>query len=121
MNRDQRTHAIIGAAMEVHGILGPGLLEAVYQDALEIELELRSIPFVSKPKVTINTKGRQLHPHYKPDLIVFEGVVVELKAQSSLGKNDDSQLLNALKCSQLKVGLLINFGESSLKWKRFVN
>ena len=105
--------------MEVHGILGPGLLEAVYQDALEIELELRSIPFVSKPKVTINYKGRQLHSHYKPDLVVFEGVVVELKAQSSLGKNDDSQLLNALKCSQLKVGLLINFGESSLKWRRW--
>ena len=86
MNRDQRTHAIIGAAMEVHGILGPGLLEAVYQDALEIELELRSIPFVSKPKVTINTKERQLHPHYKPDLIVFEGVVVEIKASLPLAR-----------------------------------
>ncbi len=68
--------------MEVHGILDPGLLEAVYQDALEIELKLRSIPFVSKPKVTINTKGRQLHPHYKPDLVIFEGVVTSSSSTS---------------------------------------
>ena len=60
-----------------------------------------------KPKVTINTKGRQLHPHYKPDLVVFK--------ESSLR----SRLLNALKCSQLKGGLLINFGESSLRWRRW--
>ena len=66
--------------MAQHGILGRGLLEAVYQDDLEIELELRGTPFVPKPKVTINTKGRQLHPHYKLDLVVFEGVVVEITA-----------------------------------------
>jgi GxxExxY protein len=107
--------------MEVHGILGPGRLEAVYQEALEIELELREIPFVPKPKVPVSYKGRELRSYYKPDFIVLEEVVVEIKAQSSLGSIDEAQLLNALKCSGLRVGLLINFGEQSLSWRRFVN
>ena len=107
--------------MEVHSVLGPGRLEAVYQEALEIELELRQIPFVPKPKVTVSYKGRQLRSCYRPDFIVLEEVIVEIKAQSSLGSIDDAQILNALRCSELKVGLLINFGEQSLNWRRFVN
>ena len=121
MSRDERTYSIIGAAMEVHGNLGPGHLEAVYQEALEIELELREIPFVSKPEVSVYYKGRRLASYYKPDFIGLEAIVVEIKAQSSLGSIDDAQILNALKCTELRVGLLINFGEESLKWKRFVN
>jgi len=120
VSRDERTYSII-AAMEVHSALGPGRLEAVYQEALEIELELRQISFVPKPKITVSYKGRELRSYYRPDFIVLEEIVVEIKAQSALGSIDDAQILNALKCSELKVGLLINFGEQSLNWRRFVN
>ncbi len=74
MSRDERTYSIIGAAMEVHSVLGPGRLEAVYQEALEIELELRQIPFVPKPKVTVSYKDRELRSYYRPDFIVLEEV-----------------------------------------------
>ena len=121
MEKDKRTHAIIGAAMEVHNVLGPGRLEPVYHESLEIEFEMRGLPFVSKPKTDIYYKGRKLKKYYVPDFIVFKEVVVEIKAQSALGKADEAQTINSLKCCKKKVGLLINFGKASLEWKRFVN
>ena len=120
-SRDKRTYSIIGAAMEVHRVLGPGRLEAVYQEALEIELTLRKIPYVPKPKITVRYKGRPLEAHYRPDFVVMSQVVVEIKAQACLGRADHAQILNALVCSGLRVGLLVNFGEQSLVWQRFVN
>jgi GxxExxY protein len=120
MESDERTYAIIGAAMEVHNILGPGHLEAVYQEALEIELELRGIRYTSKPELRLFYKERRLKKYYVPDFLVLDRVVVEIKAQSALGKADEAQILNSLKCCRREVGLLINFGERSLKWKRFV-
>jgi GxxExxY protein len=121
MERDKRTQLVIGAAMEVHRELGPGRLEAVYHEALEIEFGLQEIPYISKPTVEIGYKGRKLKKHYVPDFVVFGEVVVEIKSQSVLGRIDDAQIINSLKCSGRQVGLLINFGESSLKWKRFAN
>jgi GxxExxY protein len=119
MERDNQTYAIIGAAMEVHKILGPGHLEAVYHEALEIEFELRDIPYDSKPRMRVDYKGQELKKYYQPDFVVFDRVVVELKAQSALGSIDEAQALNSLKCSLRDVALLINFGEPSLSWKRF--
>lgn len=107
--------------MEVYNELGPGRLEAVYHEALEIEFDLQKIPYVSKPAVEIGYKGRKLKKHYIPDFVVFGEVIVEIKSQAALGRIDTSQIINSLKCSGKTVGLLINFGESSLKWKRFVN
>lgn len=121
MERDKRTQSIIGAAMEVHRELGPGRLEAVYREALEIEFDLQEIPYVSKPAVEIGYKGHKLQKHYIPDFVVFGEVVVEIKSQSALGGIDHAQIINSLKCSDKRVGLLVNFGETSLKWKRFVN
>lgn len=121
MKKDERTHAIIGTAMEVHNILGPGRLEAVYQEALEIEFDLRGIPYISQPQIDIDYKGLKLKKYYVPDFLVFEDVVVEIKAETALTKTDEAQIINSLKCCMKKVGLLINFGESSLQWKRFVN
>jgi len=121
MKQDERTYAIIGAAMEVHREIGPGQLEPIYQEALEIEFELRSIRNVSKPRVAVYYKGRKLKKYYVPDFLVMDEVVVEIKALSALAKSDEAQLLNSLKCCRKNVGLLINFGEASLKWKRFVN
>ena len=119
--KDPRTYAIIGAAMEVHGIMGPGHLEAVYHECLEIEFGLRNIPYLSKPKLEMYYKGRKLKKHYFPDFLVYKEVVVEIKSEKMLTKVDEAQIINSLKASKKKVGLLINFGEVSLSYRRFVN
>jgi GxxExxY protein len=119
--RDPQTFAIIGAALEVHRALGPGHLEAVYHEALQIELDLRGMPYASKPEIAIEYKGRMLRRHYEPDFVIYNRVVVEIKAQSALSPVDEAQLINSLKCCRKEVGLLINFGEPSLCWKRFVS
>lgn len=120
MEKDPRTHKIIGAAMEVHNEMGPGHLEAVYQECLEIEFELQNIPFKSKPKLSLYYKTRKLKKYYIPDFIVFGVIVVEIKAQKMLTKDDEAQIINSLKSSHHEIGLLINFGEPSLKFRRFI-
>lgn len=120
MEKDPRTHQIIGAAMEVHNEMGPGHLEAVYHECLEIEFELRQMVFISKPKLSLYFKTRKLKKHYEPDFIVFEKIVVEIKAQKILTRNDAAQIINSLKSSRHEIGLLINFGEPSLKFHRFI-
>ena len=118
----EETYAIIGAAMEVHGVLGPGYLEAVYQEALEIEFGMRQIIFKAQPEMRIEFKGQTLTKYYVPDFIVFDLVLVEIKAHSApLSEVGQKQILNSLTCSGLKVGLLINFVRASLDYKRFVN
>jgi GxxExxY protein len=114
-------YAIIGAAMEVHSELGPGFLESVYQEALEIELVLRGVPFERQKELRIHYKGRQLSKLFIPDLMCYEQVIVELKATSTLCGHDEAQLLNYLKATRQRVGVLINFGSHGrLEWKRFV-
>ncbi len=81
MNKDPRTHAVIGAAMEVHITMGPGHLEAVYQECFEIELELRTIPFTSKLKQKLECKGHVLSKYYIPDFKIYGEIIVEIKAQ----------------------------------------
>ncbi len=115
------THQIIGAAMEVHRELGPGFLEAVYQDALALELSSRKIPFVEHPRLELWYKQTKLRRHYEPDFLVGEQVVVELKAHTNLGPADEAQALNALKSSNRTLALLINFGQASLAWRRYAN
>ena len=121
MEKDPRTHSIIGAAMEVHNIIGPRHLEAVYQECLEIEFELRQILFISQPRLEIFYKDRKLRKFYIPDFVVFEEVIIEIKAEKALTKVDEAQLINSLAVSHHKVGLLLNFGEESLRYKRFIN
>ena len=114
-------YAIVGAAIEVHKVLGPGFLEPVYQQAFEIELEERAIPFEPKKHLNVTYKGRVLDAEYVPDLVCFGQIIVELKALDHLTSKEESQLLNYLKASGLRVGLLINFGSvGKLEWKRFV-
>ena len=121
MDRDTRTYAIIGAAMEVHRTVGPGHLEAVYQECLEIEFKLREIPFISQPRLEIFCKEQKLKKFYVPDFIIYNEVVVEIKAEKSLTKVDEAQLINSLTISRHSVGLLLNFGEESLRYRRFVS
>jgi len=118
--RDKKTFAIIGAAMEVHKELGSGFLEAVYQEAMEKELAYQEIPYKSQPPVRIKYKGEPLKKKYEPDFICYDEVIVEIKAMDKLSGNEHAQIINYLKASELKVGLLINFGAKSLEHKRFV-
>ena len=107
--------------MEVHNIIGPKHLEAVYHECLEIEFKLRQILFASQPRLEIFYKNKKLKKFYIPDFIVYKEVIVEIKAEKSLTKVDEAQLINSLAISRHKVGLLLNFGEESLKYKRFVS
>jgi GxxExxY protein len=114
-------YAIVGAAIEVHRELGSGFLEAVYQEALAIELSSRTVPFVALKPLRVNYKGRALLKEYVADFVCFEQIIVELKALDRLTGREEAQLLNYLKATQLRVGLLINFGSiGKLEWKRMV-
>ncbi|TAJ08637.1 GxxExxY protein [Marinilabiliaceae bacterium JC017] len=114
------TYRIIGAAMEVHKQLGCGFLEAVYQEALEHEFHLKEIPYEREKQFTIEYKGHTLKKNYFADFVCFNFVIIELKALSALTSEHESQVFNYLKASNTKVGLLINFGEKSLRYKRIV-
>lgn len=113
-------YAIIGAAMDVHNELRVGFLEAVYQEALEIELKSRSIPFTSQPLLPVHYKNNILKKTYIADLLVFEKIVVEIKAIDRLSGHDEAQLLNYLRATGLELGLLINFCTEKLEWKRMI-
>lgn len=106
--------------MEVHKELGCGFLEAVYHEALIREFADQGIPFNSQPTVIINYKGKALKKTYEPDFICFENVIVEIKALQSLSGLEESQMINYLKASKKEIGLLLNFGSSSLEYNRFV-
>ena len=118
--RDPRTYKIIGAAMEVHRQLGCGFLEAVYQEALALELKNREVPFRRELLFPVTYKGYRLRTEYRPDFICFDSVIVELKALGTLSSVEDSQLINYLKVTGYHTGLLLNFGTRSLQQRRFV-
>jgi GxxExxY protein len=117
---DPQTYAIIGAALTLRTELGPGFLESVYHEALNIELGLREIPFRSRIELPVLYKGIRLSSTFRADLICFDDVVVELKALKTMSRTEGSQLLNYLKATGLKRGLLLNFGTKSLQPKRMV-
>jgi GxxExxY protein len=120
MQRDPQSHAIIGAAMEVHRELGFGFLEAVYQCALALEFKNRQIPFRAEVSVPVLYKGRILACGYRADFVCYEDFLVETKAITELTGADDAQLINELKGTGLQRGLLLNFGAPSLQFKRLV-
>jgi GxxExxY protein len=111
----------MGAAFEVYNVLGYGMAEEIYQQSVEIELGLRNIPYQSKADIEVAYKGQILTTVYRPDLLVFVEIVVELKAVKALATDHEAQLFNYMRISNKKVGYLINFGTSKeLEWKRFV-
>ena len=107
--------------MEVQKELGSGFLEAVYQEAMEIELTERKIPFEAQKRLAIKYKGKTLKKEYVTDLICYGKVLVELKAIDKLSNNELAQILNYLKATGMELGILINFGSSpKLDWRRIV-
>jgi len=106
--------------MEVHKELGCGFLEAVYQEALGREFAIQEMPYKSQPVVEIKYKGKPLEKKYQPDFVCYDEVIVEIKAISVLSGAEEAQLINYLKATGLKIGLLLNFGAKSLEYKRFV-
>ena len=107
--------------MLVHKSLGAGFLESVYHEALEKEFETQKVNFVSKFKLDVYYNGVPLKKYFIADFICFDKIVIEIKAASFLHKDTETQTINYLKSTNYKLGLLINFGQSSLTWKRFIN
>jgi len=123
MNVNDLTGGVIGAAIEVHKALGPGLMESTYEECLCIELELRNLPYERQREIPITYKGVNLDCAYQLDIVISNQLIVELKACESIQPIHEAQLLTYLKLSGIKVGLLINFNVPALKEgiKRLVN
>lgn len=114
-------YAIIGAAIEVHKELGPGFLEGVYEEAFEIELAERDITFEAQTPLEICYKRRMLQKRYVADVVCYGKILCELKALDKLSGKEDAQVINYLKATGLRLGLLINFGSNgTLEWKRLI-
>jgi GxxExxY protein len=120
LHLEQETKIIIGLAFEIHTLLGKGFLEIVYKDALEYELGQREISFEREKEYIIPYKGIVLPHKFYADFVVFGKVIVEVKAQAGIADAHYSQTINYLRVSGCKVGLILNFGEGSVKVKRVV-
>jgi GxxExxY protein len=114
------TGEIIGAAMEVHSQLGPAFLESVYEEALAVEFEIKGIKFERQKELPVFYKGKRIK-QFVCDFLVGEKVIVELKAIKQIGEIEKLQVINYLKASGIKIGLLFNFGSKSLEWNRLIN
>lgn len=118
----QECFEIVGAAMHVYNILGHGFLEAVYQEALEIEFNKRNIPYVREKELSISYDGVLLKQTYKADFVCYDKIIVELKAVQNLEDSHRAQVHNYLHATNFKLGILLNFGNSvELEWERIVN
>ena len=114
------TFSIIGAAMEVHSIIGCGFTEPLYQEAFEEELRLRNIPYSREKTFQVTYKDKVLEKVFRPDFVCDDKVIVELKAVTELTDEHYAQVCNYLKATGLELGLLINFGNRSLEYKRII-
>ena len=116
--RDPRSFAVIGAAIDIHRTLGCGFLEAVYRGALALELRRRGVDFIREASFDLSYAGEPLHLSYRADFVCFSTLIVEVKAVHSLGPLELAQTINYLKASGLQHGLIVNFGQPRLEWKR---
>ncbi len=117
----EESYAIVGACMKVHRALGPGFLEAVYEEVVEKEFIVQNIPYKRQVKLDLYYEGVQLSKHYRADFVCYDSIIVELKAVAHIPSVFYAQLQNYLKCTNMELGLLINFGTPSLTYKRILN
>jgi GxxExxY protein len=117
----EESYKIIGSCLAVFNKLGSGFLESVYQEALEIQFKQDKIPFAKEKRLHIKFDDVQLDKFFKADYVCFGSIIVELKATPFIHKNDTAQVLNYLRATGLRLGLLVNFGEKSLTYKRILN
>ncbi len=117
--REEETYKIIGICMEVHRILGPGLLEIVYKEALEIEFRENNIPFEREKEFAIEYKDKFLPHRFYADFIVNGDIVLEVKAVKEFSNEHIAQILNYIKLADSEIGLMINFQSKSLQYKRY--
>lgn len=118
---EKETHAILGACFEVYREKGCGFIEDVFQECLEIEFGLRDIPFVAQAGIEMEYKGHTLRKKCVPDFICYRGVILEIKAVRTLEDAHRAQLINYLRATRMKVGLLVNFGHHpKAQHERFV-
>ncbi|MFC3562351.1 GxxExxY protein [Pedobacter jamesrossensis] len=115
------TYNIIGIAMEVHRILGKGLLEIVYKDAIEYELKIRGIPYKREKEYAIEYKDTILPHRFYADFLIYDEIIVEIKSKAGIIEEHYAQVTNYLGIAKLEVGLIINFHEKSLQYKRIIN
>src|SRR5690606_35084669 len=118
---DPDTYAVIGSAIGVHQRLGCGFLEAVYREALQIEFEMSHIPYLAEEPLPIRYRGQELRTRYRPDFICFGRIIVEVKALRTFTELEMAQVINYLKASNLKLGLLLNFGNTTLTHRRLIH
>lgn len=117
----EESYRIIGSCLAVFNKLGSGFLESVYQEALEIQFKTDKIPFEKEKKLRIKFDDIQLDKFFKADYICFNSIIVELKATPFIHSNDIAQVLNYLKATGMRLGIIVNFGEKSLTYKRVLN
>lgn len=116
----EEVYSIIGVCMEVHRILGKGFSEVVYKDAIQYEFEGRKICFEREKKFNIQYKDTTLSHHYFADFVYEDKIILEIKAQQNVADAHYRQTINYLAASKYKLGLIVNFGEDSLKFKRVI-
>ncbi len=114
------SYKIIGAAFEVHNELGCGFLEAVYQEALEIEFQNRNISYQREAPLKVHYKNHTLKKEYTADFICYDKIIIETKAVTEFDNIHEAQVFNYLKTTGFKLGILVNFGRSSLDYHRIV-
>ncbi len=118
---EEETYKIIGLCMKVHRKLGSGFLESVYQEVLAKEFTKAGVPFKEQIKLNIYYEEDKMDKYFKADFLCYEEIILEIKATSFINIGFEKQLINYLNATHKQLGLLVNFGEKSLKWKRFIN
>jgi len=117
----EESYKIIGSCLAVFNKMGSGFLESVYQEALEIQFKHDKVPFEKEKRLHIKFNDIQLDKFFKADFVCFRNIIVELKATPFIHKNDIAQVLNYLRATDMRLGILVNFGEKSLVYKRVLN
>jgi GxxExxY protein len=119
--KNDETYKLIGICMEVHRILGPGLLEIVYKDAIEVELKDHRIPYTREKEFEVEYKGILLPHKFYADFVIYDDIILEVKSVKEISNDHIAQTINYIKLAQTPIGIIANFQNKSLVHKRLIN